>query len=182
MKIEMLLPDGITDATPVAPAGWTSSLADKVITWEGGPQPDHEALTVSVEMKFPNAPGETLLFPLVQTCQVGEIRWIQPPNPDGTEPEDPAPAVTLTAALPGQVTSSSAVTSASTSTPGSASATTGTSPTAGVSTTTDVSTTVESTDDQSDSGAAIAISVGLVAAAVGVGAWLWLRRRARRGD
>ncbi len=98
VKLEMQLADGVTDATPASIDGWTSSVAGGVITWTGGPQPHDQELLVPVEMTFPNTPGETLLFPLVQTCEQGEIRWVDPPNPDGSEPEDPAPVVTLTAA------------------------------------------------------------------------------------
>ncbi len=72
-----------------------------MITWTGGPQPHDQPLDVPVEMTFPDTPGATLLFPLVQTCEQGETRWVDPPNPDGSEPEDPAPLVELTASAGG---------------------------------------------------------------------------------
>ena len=111
VKLEMKLADGVTDATPAPIDGWTSSVADGVITWTGGPQPHDQALLIPVEMTFPNDAGQVLLFPLVQTCEQGEIRWVDPPNPDGSEPEDPAPAITLTAAAAGQTTTTSAAAS-----------------------------------------------------------------------
>jgi periplasmic copper chaperone A len=175
VKLEMKLADGVTDAKPAAIDGWTSSEEAGVITWTGGPQPHDQPLDVPVEMTFPDAPGATLLFPLVQTCEQGETRWVDPPNPDGSEPEDPAPLVELTASAAG-----GASTTASVATTGAA-ATTAAAPTTAVGSTTTATapaTTATTSDDSSDNSAAvIAVIVIAVGAVVGVGAFLLFRSR-----
>jgi uncharacterized protein YcnI len=170
VKLEMKLADGVTDATPAPIDGWTSSVADGVITWTGGPQPHDQALPIPVEMTFPNDAGQVLLFPLVQTCEQGEIRWVDPPNPDGSEPEDPAPAITLTAAAAGQTTTTSAAASTT------AASTTAASTTA-ASATTAAPTTAPQADEKSDGTAGVIaiVAVGIVVV-VGLGAWLLARR------
>ncbi len=144
VKLEMQLADGVTDAKPAAIDGWTSSVAGGVITWTGGPQPHDQELPVPVEMTFPDNPGQVLLFPLVQTCQQGEIRWVDPPNPDGSEPEDPAPVITLTAAVGGQTTTTAA-----------AASTTAAPPATSAVPTSAVPTTATSGDDSSDGTAGV---------------------------
>ncbi len=178
IKLEMKLPDGVTDAKPGPLDGWTSTVAGGVVTWTGGPQPHDQELHVPLEMTFPNTPGATLLFPLVQTCEQGETRWVDPPNPDGSEPEDPAPVVTLTAAVPGEGTTA-AVPESTAPVTTNASATTAASVTSGAGTTTAVvATTAASSDDSSDNTAAIVAVVAIaIVAIVGVGGFLFVRSR-----
>ena len=138
-----------------------------MITWTGGPQPHDVALLLTVEMTFPNTPDEVLAFPLVQTCEQGETRWVDPPNPDGSEPEDPAPLVTLTAAQAQPTTTAAASTTDAASTTA-----------AGASTTAaPVTTGISESDEGSDNTAAVIaiVAVGIVAV-VGLGAWLLARR------
>ena len=172
VRLEMQLADGVTDPTPAAIDGWTSSVAGGVITWTGGPQPHDQELLVPVEMTFPNSPGDVLLFPLVQTCEQGEVRWIDPPNPDGSEPEDPAPTVTLTAAQGETTTTTAAATTVALSTTAVA-ATTAVSVTIAA----PASTAIPESDEGSDNTAAVIaiVAVGIVAV-VGLGAWLLARR------
>ena len=173
VKLEMKLADGVTDAKPAAIDGWTSSEAAGVITWTGGPQPHDQPLDVPVEMTFPDTPGATLLFPLVQTCEQGETRWVDPPKPDGSEPEDPAPLVALTASGAGD-----ASTSASPATTGAVATTGGVSTTAAAVIAPSPSTTAAASEDSSSNTAAvIAVVVIAVAAVVGVGAFFLLRSR-----
>ena len=51
-------------------------------------------------MPLPDAEGETLAFPVIQTCEGGETAWIDvAADPEDAEGLDsPAPTVTLTAA------------------------------------------------------------------------------------
>jgi periplasmic copper chaperone A len=96
VKVAMQLPDGVTNGAPVAPEGWSGSIDANVVTFVGGPQPDDQPFTMTVTMTLPNRPGETLKFPAVQTCEVGETRWI------GDESsETPAPLVMLSNAVAG---------------------------------------------------------------------------------
>ncbi len=175
IKVEMQLPDGVTDPKMARIDGWTSSIAGNVITWTGGPQPHDVALLLTVEMTFPNTPDTTLVFPVVQTCEEGEIRWVDPPNPDGSEPEDPAPLVELTAAT-GEVTSTTATSSAAT-TAAAASTTAAGSTSAAPTTAAAPTTTATSADEGSDNTAAViaVVAIGILAV-VGLGAWLLARR------
>ena len=47
--------------------------------------------------KCPSTEGETIYFPVVQTCEEGEHAWIQIPEEGGPEAESPTPGVTLVA-------------------------------------------------------------------------------------
>lgn len=74
VQLDMRLPDGVADAQPEPPAGWTGSIESNVITFLGGPLPDDQELTFRVLMTLPPTPDTTIYFPFVQRCQVGEIR------------------------------------------------------------------------------------------------------------
>lgn len=101
VAVSIQIPEGVTDVTPGEREGWTSSVgtADglEFVTWEGGPQPDEEHGHFHMTVTLPDAEGEVLAFPAVQTCEEGEVAWIELPNADGSEPENPAPLLTLIA-------------------------------------------------------------------------------------
>jgi len=117
--VDMKLPEGVTGAKPVYQGGWTAAVATGAITpftnedgekiteapteinWTGGPLPDDQVLELRVQVTLPDKAGETVTFPTVQTCEVGTTDWIELTGADGKEPEHPAPAVTLTAAIAG---------------------------------------------------------------------------------
>jgi uncharacterized protein YcnI len=96
IQLDMRLPDGVSDAVPESPEGWSSGIDDAVVTFEGGPLPDDEELTFRVSLTLPPTPDTTIFFPFVQRCKDGEIRWIDLPE-DGVadEPDEPAPAMRL---------------------------------------------------------------------------------------
>jgi uncharacterized protein YcnI len=67
----------------------------KAITWRGGPLPDDEWDQFGVMAKLPDAPGK-LYFPTVQSCQMGEERWVEVPAPgESGRLAHPAPALTI---------------------------------------------------------------------------------------
>jgi periplasmic copper chaperone A len=100
-QLDMRLPDGVTDAVPEPPAGWTADVARRVVTFVGGPLPDDVEGTFRVRMTLPMTPDTTIYFPFVQRCEQGEIRWIDiPSDGSGTELDEPAPAMNLLAPLP----------------------------------------------------------------------------------
>lgn len=116
IELRMRLPDGVANATPEAPAGWTGSVDDNVVTFTGGPLADQIEETFRVRMILPLTPDTAIYFPFVQRCEAGEIAWIDiPADGSGTELDEPAPAMTLTAALPG-TTQAPATTVAATTT------------------------------------------------------------------
>lgn len=71
------------------------------VTWTARePLPDHELDVLSMQVKLPEAEGETIWFPVIQKCEKGRTDWIQVPaeGEDAHDLDEPAPGVTLTAA------------------------------------------------------------------------------------
>jgi hypothetical protein len=97
MKIQV--PSTITDAAPVDKAGWTGTVAAKVITFAGGrldaATEDHFDITFTA----PKDAGEAV-FNIVQTCEKGEINWVEPTVEGQAEPEHPAAVLKITTQAP----------------------------------------------------------------------------------
>ena len=97
--LQIQINDRIADAQPVEKDGWTTSVDAQVITFTGGSlaadTPDDFAITFTA----PTAPG-SIDFPIVQTCEVGQLDWIETAGEGEAEPEHPAPSVLVTAAEP----------------------------------------------------------------------------------
>ena len=111
--VEMRLPSGTSSAVAEPPAGWTGSVAGDIVTFTGGPLPDDVAETFRVRMILPLTPDTMIYFPFVQRCERGEIRWIDiPQNTSGAELVEPAPAMFLTAPVPGTTEPAPAMTAA----------------------------------------------------------------------
>lgn len=113
------LPEGIESVTPTVNYGWDVSkvavdLATPLDDGHGNtittrigqivytaktPLADGLRDTFALNVKLPaDAEGQTLEFPVLQTCEVGETVWNESPKADGSEPDHPAPAITVTAA------------------------------------------------------------------------------------
>lgn len=102
------LPNVASARTEVMP-GWTAKLdrdtaagTVRTVTWTAAPgvgiSPEQFAL-FRVSVKLPDA--ATASFPTTQTYSDGSVvRWDQAPLPDGSEPEHPAPQLTLTGTAP----------------------------------------------------------------------------------
>ncbi|HQZ36877.1 MAG TPA: YcnI family protein [Ilumatobacteraceae bacterium] len=117
IQLDMRLPEGVSSAVPQPPDEWTGTLDGNVVTFAGGPLADDVELTFRVSMILPTLPDTTIFFPFVQRCELGEIRWIDIPQDDsGEELDEPAPAMLLTAALPGTTEPPSPTSSAAPST------------------------------------------------------------------
>ncbi|MBP2455462.1 YcnI family copper-binding membrane protein [Mycolicibacterium lutetiense] len=105
-QLKVDLPDVTSARTEVMP-GWTAKLdrdtsagTVRSVTWTAAPgvgiSPEQFAL-FRVSVKLPDA--ATASFPVTQTDSDGSVvRWDQPPLPDGSEPEHPAPQLALTGA------------------------------------------------------------------------------------
>jgi uncharacterized protein YcnI len=121
--VSVQIPDTVAGVTPEFIPGWsidttTGPLAEPVelhgetvtegtreITWSGGAAiPDDAFFEFGVSMQLPDQPGETLYFPVVQTCESGETGWIQIPaeGEDEHDLDTPAPSVTLTDSTAGE--------------------------------------------------------------------------------
>ena len=153
-KIEFQVPDEIDDALAVDKDGWTGSVADGVVTYEGGPLPADREDTFSVSFTAPATVGATLAFPFLQTCVEGSIDWIQldegaerpAPIIEIGDPDPNAPVPTTTVAEP--------------------------------TTTTIVVPGVDDEGSAADPSSGATVVIGVVAlTAAGVGFAVWLRRR-----
>ncbi|MCD4524464.1 YcnI family protein [Nocardioides sp. cx-173] len=90
------LPEPVTDAHGNE---ITERVATVVYTAKT-PLPDGYRDTFELSVQLPDTPGETLAFPVIQTCEKGESAWVEVPaeGQDPDELERPAPTVTLTEA------------------------------------------------------------------------------------
>lgn len=118
--IAIQIPEALNSVTPTVNPGWeiekvnetldppaddghggqlTERVAQIVYT-ASTPLPDGYRDAVELSVRLPDTPGETLAFPVVQTCEEGEAPWVQLPadGDDADGLEYPAPVVTLTAA------------------------------------------------------------------------------------
>lgn len=90
------LDDPVTDAHGNEVTERTASIVYTATT----PLPDGQRDAFELSFQLPDAEGETLAFPTIQTCQKGETGWTQVPSDgqDADELETPAPAFEITAA------------------------------------------------------------------------------------
>ncbi len=95
VSLAIQIPVTITDARPVDKAGWTGTAAANVVTYTGGPLDPDTQDTFAVSFTAPGAPGE-VRFPIIQTCAVGEIAWLDIAVDGQPEPETPAPVLEIT--------------------------------------------------------------------------------------
>ena len=113
--IALKVPEGFLSAKPQPKPGWTldiktgnyakaytlygSSVTSGAveISWSGGNLPDNEydEFVVNGTLAGDLKPGDKLLFPVVQTCAVGEEDWIKIPVDGQPEPDTPAPGLKL---------------------------------------------------------------------------------------
>lgn len=118
IALSIKMPPGTVTAKPQAKAGWTveirksklpapvaaghGRMADEQvdeIIWRGGVLPNDQYDTFGVLMKLPEKAGETLWFPVTQTCVKGSHSWSEIPA-EGQQWHDlksPAPFVKIEA-------------------------------------------------------------------------------------
>lgn len=121
-EIAIQIPEEITTVRPGMNYGWTvekvtedtgapatpavdghdgaASRVSEVIYTAKEPVPDGFYDELVLQVALPDdAEGDTLYFPVIQTCEEGETAWIQIPDTgqDSEEMEAPAPSITITA-------------------------------------------------------------------------------------
>lgn len=119
-KIEIAMPEAIPSVTPTVNPNWSvqkvsEKLAEpikdahgneltervsKVVYTAKTPLEDGYRDTMELSLQLPEKEGETLSFPVIQTCVKGQTAWNETAA-DGQDPETlehPAPAFTVTAA------------------------------------------------------------------------------------
>ncbi|WP_395245649.1 YcnI family protein [Agromyces sp. MMS24-K17] len=115
-SIAVDIPEGILSVTPTVKSGYTvekvmealpeategahgetlTERVGQVVYTAATPLADGYRDTFDIQVLLPeDAAGETLLFPVLQTCAEGETDWNEETPADGTEPEHPAPAVVV---------------------------------------------------------------------------------------
>jgi len=116
VAVRIKIPDGVTSAKPQMKPGWEVTIAIRKlakpidaghgrttaetvdeVAWRGGPLPDNQYDTFGLLVKLPDAPGQTLYFPVVQECSEGAHRWITIPVPGQkwNDVREPAPFIRL---------------------------------------------------------------------------------------
>jgi uncharacterized protein YcnI len=91
-SIEIQLPEGYEEARYQPLQGWDISVADGVLTIEGGRIEPGEFQEFSFSARNPEEPGD-VIFPAIQTYDDGEVaRWVGGPDAD-----QPAPVVAIAA-------------------------------------------------------------------------------------
>lgn len=118
VRIAVQIPDGVISVKPQVKAGWSIDIkrgpytraysflhsaklteGPKEIVWSGGSLSDgfYDEFAFQAFIASELTPGTALYFPVTQTCEKGEHRWIQIPaagKPD-ERLDEPAPAVKL---------------------------------------------------------------------------------------
>ena len=98
-SMKFQIPDGVSGVAAVDKDGWTATIAGNTLEFVGGPlapdQEDHFDITFTA----PAEPGD-IRFPVIQTCEKGELAWIEVAAEGQAEPEHPAPTIKITAGPP----------------------------------------------------------------------------------
>jgi uncharacterized protein YcnI len=116
VRLKVTLPEGIIGVKPMVKPGWSIAMTRaaygnphdymhgakftegvKTVTWSGGTLPDafYDEFVLSTYVSGDLKPGETIYFPVVQTCEKGEHRWIGIPKPGAEPSSEPAPALKI---------------------------------------------------------------------------------------
>lgn len=119
-KVEIQIPESVLSVTPTRNPLYnletTIAQLDEPVTDAHGneitertgtvvytaktPLPDGQRDTFELSFQVPDAAGETLAFPTIQTCEQGETGWVEIPEAGQSEDEleSPAPAFEITPA------------------------------------------------------------------------------------
>jgi periplasmic copper chaperone A len=130
---------------------------DQVVYTARTPLPDGYRDTFELQLQLPDAAGETLTFPTIQTCEKGETAWIETPSA-GQDPESlesPAPSFALDEAEAADEADTEPVAA-----------------------TTDETDETEAADDGGDALGIAGVVAGMLGLAAGVAALVLVRRRA----
>lgn len=119
-SLAIRFPADVQAVKPTLAPGWSvaeQEAADgTTVTYTADtPLPDALRATVQVEALLPvdGAAGDVVAFPTLQTCVEGSTDWAEAPAA-GTEPDHPAPAITLTDAASATGASTGSVAAAGT--------------------------------------------------------------------
>ena len=106
--LRVQLPENVTEPAPVDPPGWTSTVADDVLSWSGGSIPSDQPGRFELRARILGTEGDTVWFKTVQQCPGAEEPWIEIPVAGEPEPENVAPSFTLTQTVEPEATTTTA--------------------------------------------------------------------------
>jgi uncharacterized protein YcnI len=96
------IPESIASVTPTVNPGWdVTPLSNGQVSYTAlTPLVDGLRTTFELSLQIPAdaAVGDTLAFPVLQSCEVGETDWAEAVVAGEDEPAHPAPTVTVTEA------------------------------------------------------------------------------------
>ena len=117
-RIAIQMPEEVLSVTPTVNPGWevekemeqlgepvedshgnqVTERVDQVVYTASPALPDGYRDTFELQLQLPDAAGESLVFPTIQTCKQGETAWVETAaNGEDTESlESPAPAFVIT--------------------------------------------------------------------------------------
>jgi len=93
--LKIQIPTGVTGVAPVAKDGWTATFTGDTVEFKGGPLGATTEDHFDIKLTAPTTAGD-IHFPAIETCQVGEIDWIEISADGAPEPENPAPTIKIT--------------------------------------------------------------------------------------
>jgi uncharacterized protein YcnI len=164
-SMKFQIPAGVTGVAAVDKDGWTATVTGDTLEFTGGPLAADQHDHFDISFTAPTTAGD-IHFPVIQTCDVGEIAWIEIPAEGAAEPETPAPTIKITEGPP----TSADLTPAPETDEGATDATVVATDTGAVPT-----TVADTSDNSSNTGAVVGIVIGAVIVVVGGG--LLLARR-----
>ena len=176
-KVAIKIPEQINAVTPTVNPNWDvqkvtvplnpavtdshgnqiTERVDQVVYTAKTPLPDGYRDALVLSLQVPDVAGQTLSFPTIQTCEVGETAWIEPTVQGQDEPDHPAPAFAVTAAVAGDDDHGAAATTTA--------AAAASNPSGAPTSNAQVAATASTSDSGSTSGVAIA---GLVTGVLGL--------------
>ena len=186
-KVAIKIPEQVNAVTPTVNPNWDvqkvmvplnpavtdsygnqiTERVDQVVYTAKTPLPDGYRDALVLSLQVPGVAGQTLSFPTIQTCEVGETAWIEPTVEGQDEPDHPAPAFEVTAAVAGDDDHGAASTTAST-TGATTAAGAATGPSGAPTSNAEVAATASTSDSGSTSWVAVAgLVAGLLGLAVG---------------
>lgn len=97
--ITIRMPEGVTEVRASGTDRWAVDQAPDALTYSTDtPLPDGEHAEVAFSVRLPDDEGATLVFPVVQRCEVGEAAWTEvAEHAEGHDDlERPAPVLVVT--------------------------------------------------------------------------------------
>lgn len=94
-SLKFEIPEGVTGVAPVEKEGWTATVSGNTLEFRGGPLDADVEDHFDITLTAPATAGD-IHFPIIQTCEQGELAWIEVAEEGAAEPEHPVPTIKIT--------------------------------------------------------------------------------------